>query len=75
MTVVCVLAHHPVFLFPEEFSNMSQKSFLKAADYFSSLTDKSLRAEIISKSQFESASQLNSFLKCLYKLNSSDQEN
>lgn len=51
MTVVCVLAYRPVFFLPEEFSNMSQRSFLKAADYFSSLTDKSLRTEIISKSQ------------------------
>lgn len=51
MPVVCVLAYHPVFLLPKESANVSQRSFLEAADYCSSLTDKSLRAETISKSQ------------------------
>jgi len=49
VTVVCVLASHPAFLLPEEFSNVRQRSFSEAPDYFSSLTDKSMRAEIISK--------------------------
>lgn len=39
MTVVCVLDYHPVFLLPEEFLSMRQRGSLKAADYFSSLTD------------------------------------